>query len=264
MFYVAVTMFNPDMSGVVSVLEKVSGRGITLEVIQYEKLEGHYDSNVAKSGYIKKLRQVRIYINGGELITEAGALQFMKGNISLKVDSSMGSIARGFLSNALTGEASVKPQYTGVGEVYLEPSYKHFLVVELDNDELVADAGTFYCCEGSVTVGVTAQKNFSSTISGGEGLFQTKLTGNGIVVLECSVPAEQVLIYQLDNETLQIDGNLAIARIGNISFSVEKASKGFIGSARSGEGLLHTYRGTGEVWMIPTQKFVRSNTYGNT
>ncbi|MCX7921580.1 MAG: AIM24 family protein [Clostridia bacterium] len=249
-------MFNPDLSSIVKVLERREGEGIILEVIQYEKLQGHYGGEAAAYRHVNKLHQVRAYLKGGELVTESGALQFMKGAVAMKTDNSLGSIAKGLLGNALTGESSVKPRYTGVGEIYLEPSYKHFFSIELNNEELIADKGTFYCCESRVEVGVYAQKNLSAAIAGGEGYFQTKLRGSGIAVLQSSVPSEQILVYKLNNEKLQVDGNYVIARKGNIEFTVEKSTKSIIGSSRSGEGLLHTYRGTGEVWLIPTLKFV--------
>jgi uncharacterized protein (AIM24 family) len=34
---------------------------------------------------------------------------------------------------------------------------------------------------------------------------------------------------------------------------VEKSTKSFMGSMQSGEGLLQTFSGTGEVWLAPTQ-----------
>lgn len=249
-------MFNPNMHQVIKVLDSSEGKGLKIEVIEYQSLPGHYSEHTDHQ-YIEKLRQVRVQLKGGELITEAGALQFMKGNVTMKVDSSLKSVAKGFLSNRLTGEASVKPRYKGNGEVYLEPSFDHFLLFEMDNEEIIADKGVFYCCEASITVGVAAQKNISSAIAGGEGLFQTKLKGSGVCVIQSNVPIEHVLIYQLNNETLQVDGNYALLRRGQIDFTVEKSTKSWIGTARSGEGLLQTFRGTGEVWIIPTLKNIQ-------
>jgi uncharacterized protein (AIM24 family) len=57
----------------------------------------------------------------------------------------------------------------------------------------------------------------------------------------------------LKDETLQVDGNFALMRTGRIEFSVEKSTKGIIGTLTSGEGLLQTFRGTGSVWLAPTQ-----------
>ncbi len=242
-------MFNPDKSDLFDVVDRAEGKNVVFEVVQYKKVTGQYEE---KHGtYIRKLRQTRIFLNGGEVVTEAGALQFMKGNVKMKVDSSVSSIARGLIGSVLTNESSVKPRYTGVGEVYLEPSYEHYLLIILDNETLVADKGIFYACESSIDVGVFKQKNISSAVAGGEGLFQTQLKGSGIVVVQSPVTVEEILIYELNNETLQVDGNYSILRRGNIDFTVEKSTKSLIGSARSGEGLLQTFRGTGEVWLIP-------------
>ena len=43
-------------------------------------------------------------------------------------------------------------------------------------------------------------------------------------------------------------------RTGAIEFSVEKSTKGLLGTLTSGEGLLQTFRGTGSVWLAPTQE----------
>jgi uncharacterized protein (AIM24 family) len=73
-----------------------------------------------------KLRQVRVTLKNSSLTAEAGALQFMKGNITLK--SLGGNGAKGFLkglaSSVLTNESAIKPQYQGSGVIYLEPSFK--------------------------------------------------------------------------------------------------------------------------------------------
>ncbi len=97
------------------------------------------------------------------------------------------------------------------------------------------------------------QKNVSSALLGGEGLFQTQVRGSGLAVFELPVPASEVRCVHLNNETLQVDGNFALMRSGQIDFSVEKSSKGMFGSMTSGEGLLQTFRGTGRVWLAPTQ-----------
>ena len=57
----------------------------------------------------------------------------------------------------------------------------------------------------------------------------------------------------LNDETLQVDGSFALLRTGDVHFSVEKASKSFAGAVTSGEGLLQTFRGSGTVWVAPTQ-----------
>ena len=58
----------------------------------------------------------------------------------------------------------------------------------------------------------------------------------------------------LKDETLQVDGNFALMRKGRIEFSVEKLTRSLLGTITSGEGLLQTFRGTGSVWLVPTQE----------
>ncbi len=96
-------------------------------------------------------------------------------------------------------------------------------------------------------------KNLSSIAFGGEGLFQTKLSGTGIALLELPVPQEEIIEYNLNNETLKVDGNFSVLRNGKINFTVEKSTKSIIGAATGGEGLLNVYRGTGTVWVLPTK-----------
>ena len=111
----------------------------------------------------------------------------------------------------------------------------------------------FFACEEGVEVGVAVQKNISAALLGNEGLCQTKISGSGIVALEVPVPESEIFKCVLIDDTLKVDGNFAILRTGNIDFSVEKSSKSIVGSATSGEGFVNVYRGSGEVWLVPTK-----------
>jgi uncharacterized protein (AIM24 family) len=246
----------PEAYQVVSFVEN---QNMKIEVLEYQNLGGNDNFAVAEKLFFAqksniKLRQVRITLKNSSLTAEAGALQMMKGNITLK--SLGGSGAKGFLkglaSSVLTNESAIKPQYQGSGVIYLEPSFKHYMIVELNNEEIIADKGLFYCCESSVSVSVQAMKNVTSAIAGGEGLFQTKVSGKGFCVFEIPVPEDELVEFELQNETVQVDGNFTLLRLGNIEFTVEKSTKSIFGSVVSGEGLLQTFRGTGKVIIAPT------------
>ena len=157
-------------------------------------------------------------------------------------------------SGAVTGEAAAQPEYRGSGMLVLEPSFNHFLILQLDKEEIIVDKGMFYCAQGSVTVKPVMQRSISSALGGGEGLFQISLSGTGLVVLECPVPSCEIDIIELQNDTLRVDGNFAVLRSASLQFTVERSAKSLIGSAISGEGLVNVYRGTGSVWLAPTIK----------
>ena len=229
------------------------------QVLEYENLDGATDVqtafglNVIRQSGIK-LKQIRILLDGSSIKIEPGSLSYMKGNIEIK-NKSGGLIGFGkkMLSSKLTGETAFKPTYSGTGEVFLEPSFGHFALIELEDDEIIVSDDMFYACEEGIDVNATMQKNISSVFLSNEGLYQTRIEGNGIVALKVPVPESEIFKCILINDTLKVDGNLAILRTGNIEFSVEKSSKSIVGTIVSGEGMVNVYRGTGEVWLMPTK-----------
>ena len=116
---------------------------------------------------------------------------------------------------------------------------------------MTIEDGLFLACDDTIDLRVTARSNFSSAALGGEGIFNSTLFGSGVAVLESPVPAEELLIYDLNNDVLKIDGNMAIAWSQSLQFTVEKSTKSLVGSAASGEGLVNVYRGTGRVLVAP-------------
>jgi len=229
------------------------------QILEYENLDGATDVETAfglniirQSGI--KLKQIRIILEDSSVKLEPGSLSYMKGNIEVK-NKSGGLIGFGkkIISSKLTGETAFKPTYSGTGEIFLEPSFGHFALIELEDDEIIVSDNMFYACEEDIDVNAAMQKNISSTFLGNEGLYQTRIEGNGIVALKVPVPESEIFKCILINDTLKVDGNFAILRTGNIEFSVEKSSKSIIGTAINGEGLVNVYRGTGEVWLIPTK-----------
>ena len=205
------------------------------------------------------LKQVKIILDDAGVIIEPGALHFHKGSIICDTSvGGVGGLAKKMLKKKLADESAFHPLYSGVGEVFLEPSFSHFLIVNLDNSSIIVDKGMFYCGESGLQVSAASQKNVSAALFGGEGMFQTKISGTGVCILESPVPMSEILKYDLDNEKLQVDGNFALLRSESVKFSVESSGKSLTGKLTSGEGMLQTFNGTGAVWLAPTQPVYRS------
>ena len=257
-FVPALLPSTPTLSKI-EVLDSAEDERFRVEILAYSSLGGAKDHQTAATIYfanqaVRRLKQVRITLRDGEAIAESGALHFMLGQI--KMESKIGGVSgfgKAMMNKFVTKEAAIMPRYRGTGQIYLEPSFSHFLIYRLTGEEVIADKGMFCCGEGTLDIGSAMQKNVSSALFGGEGLFQTRIRGTGICVFESPVPADEVLRIELKDETLQVDGNFALMRTGQIDFSVEKSTKGLIGTLTSGEGLLQTFRGTGSVWLAPTQ-----------
>jgi uncharacterized protein (AIM24 family) len=242
------------------VIDTADADGFKVEILAYPRLGGAKDHQTAATVYFAnqagiRLKQVRITLRDGEAIAESGALHFMLGHIQM--ESKIGGVSglgKAMMNKFVTKEAAVIPRYRGTGQIYLEPSFSHFLIYRLTGEEVIADKGMFYCGQGSLDIGSALQKNVASGLFGGEGWFQSRIRGTGICVLESPVPAVEVLRIDLKDETLQVDGNFALMRTGRIEFSVEKSTRSLLGTITSGEGLLQTFRGTGSVWLAPTQE----------
>ena len=203
------------------------------------------------------LRQVEISLNGSTTAkTQAGAMQMMIGNVTMETGIKS---AKGFLGSmvkaAVTNETAVKPEYSGLGQVILEPTYKHIILQDVSDwgpEGLVIEDGMFLSSEGSVVHKVVENaQDLGTALLSNEGLYNLCFTGSGIVALESYVPLDELVEYELDNDVLKVDGNMAVCWSGSLKFSVEKVTKGLLGSMASGEGLVNVYRGTGKVWVSP-------------
>ncbi|MDI3539227.1 MAG: hypothetical protein PWP14_2047 [Methanolobus sp.] len=256
---IAETNFYDNMT----VLDRIDKGNFKAEILQYKSLTGSKDPDLAKDLYYvnragMSLKQVKITLNDGGVIVEPGALHFHKGNIMCDGNiGGLGDIAKKMIKKKLTNESAFNPLYRGVGEIFLEPSFSHFLILSLENDSIIADKGIFYCSESTLDVSVASQKNLSAGLFGGEGWFQTKISGTGVCILESPVPINEILKYNLNNEKLQVDGNFALLRSESVRFSVASSSKSITGKLTAGEGMLQTFEGSGIVWLAPTQSVYR-------
>lgn len=202
-------------------------------------------------------RQVLVELDGtAPVVLQSGAMQWILGDVSMKTGvKGAGDLFGKALRGKATGESAIKPEYSGSGVIALEPTWRYIILEDVskwnDDGGLVIEDGMFLACDGTVTHGVQSRQNVSSALAGGEGLFNLKLSGNGIAALESNVPASELVRVELFNDTLKLDGPYAVMWSGSLAYTVERSSKSLIGSAASGEGLVNVFRGTGIVYMSP-------------
>ena len=188
-----------------------------------------------------KKRQLVCHLNRANVTVQAGAMQWMLGNVNATTGiKSVGDFLGKAVRGKVSGESAIKPEYTGDGILVLEPTYKYLILLDAAEwgGAVVLDDGLF----------------LSSAIAGNEGLFNLSLNGNGVFCIESDCPKEELIEIELQNDVLKVDGNYAIAWSKGLDFTVERSGKSLIGSAASGEGLVNVYRGTGRVLMMPTAK----------
>lgn len=238
----------------------LSGHGGKLEVLEYaaqpmeKPLEGYFQPVSRPSRW----RQLAVHVQSGGAVLESGALQYLRGGLEMGTVSAsgggggLGGFLRGAVTAASTGEGMYKTSFKGSGTLYTEPTRLHLLLGELRGESLIVDDGAFVACVGDITVGRHVNQGFAQMVGSGEGRVQPKLTGTGLFALQSPVPPEEFHILDIQNDTLKVDGNLVVAYTDGLQFSVEKSGRGLLGSAKTGEGYVQAFRGTGRVWLAPT------------
>jgi uncharacterized protein (AIM24 family) len=196
------------------------------------------------------VRMVKATLHNETIQSEAGALSYMRGDISME---SRGPGAGGFFKAMAAGESIFRPTYSGTGEVYLEPSFTNFHVFDLQGKEWILERGAYWASDQNVDVDVHRDTAMTSLLSG-QGLvnFQTKVHGRGQVVV---IAQGDVHELRLINDKLVVDGTFVVARTGNLTYKIERASKSLFGSMSSGEGLVSTFEGTGTVLIAALRRF---------
>ena len=237
---------------------KIIGSLGPFTVIEYQRDLSVMPGNAQLAYYCNAMnvrkRQVICELSKAQITLQAGAMQWTVGNVNATTGvKGVGDLFGKALRGGATGESAIKPEYTGDGLLVLEPTYKHILLVDLAdwNGSIVLDDGLFLACDSRLKHKAVMRSNLSSAVAGGEGLFNLGIAGSGIVCLESPCPKEELVAVTLQNDTLKVDGNMAIAWSGSLEFTVERSGKSLIGSAASGEGLVNVYRGTGKVLLAP-------------
>lgn len=186
----------------------VSQKGM-FKVIEHQK-DLSVSKFAAESAYFAsqmnvKLRQVEINLDGTNTVkTQAGSMQMMIGGIEMETGVKGAKSFFGSMINAtVTSESAVKPEYRGVGQVILEPTYKHIIlqdVTEWGPGGLVIEDGMFLASEGTVAHSVVENtQSIGTALLSGEGLYNLCFTGSGVVALESHVPFEELVEYELEN-----------------------------------------------------------------
>lgn len=200
-------------------------------------------------------RQVMCDLSQANVTVQSGAMQWMVGNVKATTGiKGVGDLLGKAVRGKVTGESAIKPEYTGDGVMVLEPTYKHIILLDVDewNGSVVLDDGMFLACDANLRHKAVMRSTLSSA-AGNEGLFNLGIVGSGVLCLESPCPKEELVEVTLRDDVIKIDGNMAVAWSGSLDFTVERSGRSLMGSAVSGEGLVNVYRGTGKVLFAPVR-----------
>jgi len=202
------------------------------------------------------VHHVCVKLEGGSVILEPGALQYMKGDIKVEVmkhEPGKSWLSRQ-IASAGTGESPYGVRYSGTGEIWAEPASKNFIIVDVDNDEpMLLDDRAFYACTGKVKVDTKVHKTLAGMASGNQ-LVQPRLSGYGIAIVESPVAESELEFIRLENEKMVVDGDYMLFFSETIDVKLGTLVPGLLNAARSGEGMVFHMSGTGAVCLMPTAR----------
>ena len=132
-----------------------------LSVSAYSAVDYYFASkmNVRK-------RQLLLDFDNSSYIVQAGAMQWMSGNVTTNTNvKGVGDFFGKMVSSAVTNESAIKPIYQGSGRMMLEPTYRYIILVDVSQwGTIVLDDGLFLACDGSLSQQPVARKTISSAV----------------------------------------------------------------------------------------------------
>lgn len=193
----------------------------------------------------EKMKLLRATLQGETVRSEAGAMHYMLGNIDMESKvPGLGKMLKSFAS----GEKIFRPTYTGTGHIFFgPPTFGEYNFLQLNGDAWILDRGAYVASDVGITVDAHRNKGLSM-IASGEGIFQTKVSGHGIVAYYSDGPVQEVM---LNNQTLTVDGRFAVARQASLNFETKLLGKGVMSKVSGGEGFVNVISGTGKVMLAP-------------
>ncbi|HUX06301.1 MAG TPA: TIGR00266 family protein [Acidobacteriota bacterium] len=183
---------------------------------------------------------------GESFKAEAGAMVSMTNTIEMKATGA-GKGLFGSLKAAVGGESVFASLYTaerGPGELVLAPTLPGDIIRFDLQGTILAQAGAYLA--GSPELELSTQGSFKAMFAG-EGLFLSKISGNGIVFLN-----SYGAIYEKElapGEQYIVDTGHIVAFQETVTYKLRKAAKGIFSSLASGEGLVCEYTGPGKIWI---------------
>jgi uncharacterized protein (TIGR00266 family) len=194
---------------------------------------------------------------GERLVSEAGAMMFVSGDIAMDVELP-GGLMGGLKRAALAGESIFLARYDarGAGAVGLCGPYPGSIREVALDGELVCERGAYLAHVGEVTIEAAfAKKLGMGLMGGGEGLVLQRLRGTGTVWLHGG--GDFVDFDLADGQTILVDTGCLVALDPSVRYEV-KLQKDLKRGLFGGEGLFLVHMtGPGHV-TLQTLPFSRT------
>lgn len=181
---------------------KILGKMGSFTVVEYQRDLSVSPATAMTAYYSAQMnvrkRQVVCDLSQGPVTIQAGAMQWMLGNVVATTGiKGVGDFFSKAVRGSVTGESAIKPEYTGDGLLVLEPTYRHLILQDAADwgGSVVLDDGLFLACDSRLKHKAVMRSKLSAAVGGGEGLFNLGLMGSGVFCLESACPKEELIEF---------------------------------------------------------------------
>ena len=135
---------------------------------------------------------VAVQLNGNSIMCQKGSFLAMFGDVEMSIGFQK-KIGGGFFG----GEGFIMQKFTGTGTVFLEVDGSAVDYELAPGEVKIIDTGYVVMMDSTVTLDVQMVKGVANVLLGGEGLFNTTLTGPGHITLQ-TMPVSKTasVLYQ--------------------------------------------------------------------
>lgn len=194
---------------------------------------------------------VELKLNNGESIkAESDSMIAMTSNIEIE-GKMEGGLFKGLMRKVLTDESLFLQRLTargGEGRAVIGHALPGGIRdVQLNGGPgLIVQKGGFLAATEGIDVDSKMQ-SISRGLFSGEGFFLVKVSGRGIVFISSYGMIHPISLSP--GKEIIVDNSHLVAWDENMTYNIDKASKGIIDSLTSGEGLVCRFRGPGTVYI---------------
>lgn len=135
---------------------------------------------------------VAVQLNGNSIMCQKGSFLAMFGDVEMSIGFQK-KLGGGFFG----GEGFIMQKFTGTGTVFLEVDGSAVDYELAPGEVKIIDTGYVVMMDSTVTLDVQMVKGVANVLLGGEGLFNTTLTGPGHITLQ-TMPVSKTasVLYQ--------------------------------------------------------------------
>lgn len=185
---------------------------------------------------------------GESIKAESGAMVSMDANIELTGNAEGGIL--GGLGRMLAGEKFFLQTITAkdkTGKVMLAPTMLgNIQEIELNGETLNVQKDGFFAGETDLKISAKMQ-NLARGLFSGEGFFVLKISGTGKLFVSSFGGIVKIDVPK--NTEYIVDNSHIVAWPDSMEFKIEKATKSWLNSFTSGEGLVVRFKGPGTVYI---------------